>query len=116
VYEHGTYSSGYRFKNRALGHSLDSDSGLFSVVAQYQDSNAWEYTVKYHNANINIDSDGKNTLSLVRKDISIFEASIQGDVWLGNLKLDVSYSSDGIPATGEKGSFVDVGINWVIKY
>ena len=116
IYEHSTYRTGYRYKGRAIGHSLDNDSKLITVVAQYQNSNGWDYTVKYHRANINVDGTGKNTVSLTRKDINIFEVSIQGDIGFGDMKVDLRHASDSIPSLGHKGSFTSVGVSWIQKF
>ncbi len=116
IYEHHIYKTGYRYKGRSLGNSLDNDSKLLSVVAQFQNSNGWEYTAKYHRANINIDGSGKNSISVPNKKLNIFEASVQGDMGVGNLKFDLRYSTDGIPALGNDGSFTSVGVTWNIRY
>ena len=116
IYEHFIYKTGYRFKGRSLGHSLDNDSRLLSVIAQYQDSNNWEYTVKYHNANINVDGTGNNTVSVPNKNIDIFEASVQGNIGLGNIKVDLRHTSDGIPTLGNDGSFTSFGVTWELRY
>ena len=116
IYEHFIYRTGYRYKGRPLGHSLDNDSKLISVVAQYQGSNNWEYTVKYHNAKINVDGTGNNTVSVPNKNINIFEASIQGGVGIGNLKASLRHSNDGIPTLGNDSSFSSAGINWVLSF
>ncbi len=116
IYEHFIYKTGYRYQGRPLGHSLDNDSRLISIIAQYQDSNNWEYIVKYHNAKINVDGTGNNTVSVLNKKIDIYEASLQGDVGYGNIKVDLGYASDGIPTLGNNGSFRSVGVSWSIRY
>lgn len=116
IYEHFIYQTGYRFKGRTLGHSLDNDSKLISVVAQYQDYSGWEYTVKYHNAKINVDGVGNNSVSVPKKYLDIFDASIQGDIGFGNLKVTLRHSSDGIPTLGNNGPFTSIGINWGLRY
>jgi len=110
IYEHFIYNTGWRYKGRTLGHSLDNDSRLISVIAQYQDSNGWAYTAKYHQATINIDGTGKNTVSVPTKNISIFEASVQRDIDFGNIKANLSHSSDDIPLLGNNGAFTSFNI------
>ncbi|MBL4832201.1 MAG: capsule assembly Wzi family protein [Aliivibrio sp.] len=116
IYEHSTYRTGYRVKGRSLGHSLDNDSRLLSMVAQFQDSNNWEYTAKFHNAKINIDGRGGNTVSLQSQKLNIFEASVKGNIGIGDVQVDVKYADDGILALGNEGSFVSVGFSWELRY
>lgn len=116
MYEHSTYRTGYRYKGRAIGHSLDNDSKLISVVGQFKDTNNWEYIIKYHRAEINVDGSGNNTLSLPRKNINIFEASVQGDVGFGSLHIGMRHSTDGIPALGHDGSFTSVSMSMTTEF
>jgi len=116
IYEHSIYRTGYRYKGRSLGHSLDSDSKLFSIVGEYKDANDWAYTVKYHNTRINTDGVGNNTVSLSNKNIDIFEASVQGELGLGNLKLDLRHTTDGIPVLGNTGANTSIGVALELAY
>lgn len=116
IYEHFIYRTGYRFKGRTLGHSLDNDSKLLSIVAEYQDADGWQYILKYHRVKINIDGAGKNPLSLPRKDFSIFEASVLGKLGFGDIKIDLRHASDGLPSLGHTGAFTSVGVNWTVRY
>ncbi|PCI21561.1 MAG: hypothetical protein COB62_03085 [Piscirickettsiaceae bacterium] len=116
IYEHFIYITGYRYKGRSLGHSLDNDSKLISVVAQYQDSNNWQYSAKYHNAKINVDGTGNNTVSIPNKNINIFVASVQGDVGLGHFKIDLRHTSDGILSLGNDGPFTSFSVTWALNY
>lgn len=121
IYDHFIYQTGYRFKGRSLGHSLDNDSKLLNLVAEYQDGNGWQYILKYHRAKINIDGAGQNSVSRPRKDLTIFEASVMGyvgigNIGLGNIKFDLRHASDGIPALGNNGAFTSLGVTWTVKY
>jgi len=116
IYEHFIYRTGYRFKGRSLGHSLDNDSKLLSIVGEYQDAGGWQYILKYHRVKINIDGAGKNPLSLPRKDFSIFEASVLGNLGFGDIKMDLRHASDGLPSLGHTGAFTSVGVNWTVRY
>lgn len=116
VYEHFIYRTGYRYKDRSLGHSLDSDSRLLTLSAQFNAANNWAYTAKYNRAEINIDGAGRNSVSVPTKNITIFEASVQGNMGFGDVKIDLSHSSDTIPVLGNDGSFTSFGISWIVNY
>ncbi|MCF6197184.1 MAG: capsule assembly Wzi family protein, partial [Emcibacter sp.] len=116
IYEHTTYQTGYRYKGRSLGHSLDNDSKLISVVGQYTDVNGWEYIVKYYRANINVDGTGKNSVSLNRKDINIFEASIQGDIGVFNINFGVRHVNDGIINLGHDSAYTSFSMSLTTNF
>ncbi|NOZ42956.1 MAG: capsule assembly Wzi family protein, partial [Alphaproteobacteria bacterium] len=116
IYEHSTYTTGYRFRGRSLGGSLDNDSILISVAGEYQAPDGWLYRLKYHRAEINIDGAGKNTVSVPRKNLNIIEASVTGSLGFGKIKLDLRHASDGIPRLGNTGAFTTIGIDWSVGY
>jgi hypothetical protein len=52
AYNNGGYADGMRYRDRALGFSLDSDSRLFSLAASVTDANANNLSFTYHHAEI----------------------------------------------------------------
>ncbi|PHZ84855.1 capsule assembly Wzi family protein [Paremcibacter congregatus] len=116
MYEHSIYGTGYRYQGRAVGHSLDNDSKLISIVWEYKGFNGWGYTAKYHRARINVDGTGNNTVSVSNENIDVFEVSLQSDLRIGNLTGDLRHSSDGVAILGKNGSFTSVGIKWMLQY
>lgn len=53
AYNNGTYIDGYRYQDRTLGFSLDSESRLLSLSGLLTDSSGWTYRVVYYRAHIN---------------------------------------------------------------
>ncbi len=51
-YNNFQYLDGMRYRGHTLGFSLDSDSRLFSVQADFTDDHARSFTLTYHHANI----------------------------------------------------------------
>jgi hypothetical protein len=51
-YNNGGYPDGMRYRGRTLGFSLDSDSRLLSVQANYTDKQAVSYTLTLHHAEV----------------------------------------------------------------
>jgi hypothetical protein len=54
AYNNGQYVDGMRYRSRALGFSLDSDSRLLSLVDLITDSEGRRYRFAYYRADINI--------------------------------------------------------------
>lgn len=116
IYEHFIYITGYRYKGRSIGHSLDNDSRLLSIVAQYQDTNEWEYTLKYNHARINIDGTGKFKVFLEKRNIDIFEASLQGDIGFGNIEIKGRFQDNKLNAPNIIPSKFDISVAWAINF
>ena len=95
---------------------MDNDSQLISISAQFSNTHNWIYTAKYHHARINTDSIGHNSVSVPNKNINVFEASVQSEVGLGNMRLDMRHSSDGMPELGNDGSYMSLSLNWNLMF
>lgn len=63
IYNHGSYTDGYRYQGLSMGHGIDSDSTLISAGAMLSKSNGgfWRGWIKH--AEINTDGVGKNTIA-----------------------------------------------------
>ena len=60
IYNHGTYTDGYRHQGLSMGHGIDSDSQIISagVMLSQKNGNFWRGWVKH--AKLNLDGIGKN--------------------------------------------------------
>ena len=63
VYNHGSYTDGYRFQDISLGHGIDSDSKLLSagIILNQNNGNLWRGWVKH--AKLNEDGIGNNPIA-----------------------------------------------------
>jgi hypothetical protein len=63
IYNHGTYTDGYRHQGLSMGHGIDSDSQIISAGTMLSRNNGdfWRGWVKY--AKLNIDGIGKNPIA-----------------------------------------------------
>lgn len=63
IYNHGTYTDGYRYQDLSLGHGIDSDSRLISAGAMLSQKNGdfWRGWVKH--AKLNTDGVGQNPIA-----------------------------------------------------
>lgn len=93
-YNHFIYRSGYRYRGRSLGSSVDGDSRLFSVVATLTDLRDWTYRLAYHNADINRDGGGPQPVSLTPEVINVFEASLSIPWRKGNFSIGLRFQDD----------------------
>ena len=73
AYEHGIYRSGYRYKGRSLGHSMDGDGRSYSLGTTLvePDGHGWHLSVRYLELNRlgNPDVDIRHTLATAPAEI-----------------------------------------------
>jgi hypothetical protein len=62
AYNNGDYPDGMRYDGRTIGFSLDSDSTLLTLQANWRDSGDWNYQLTLHHAAV---SNPNNTLANV---------------------------------------------------
>jgi hypothetical protein len=52
AYNNSQYPDGMRYRDRALGFSLDSDSQLLSLAADWTSSRQWDYRLTFYHADV----------------------------------------------------------------
>ena len=88
MYRHSIYKTGYRYHDKVIGSNIDSDSLYFSLKASLLKSNGWEYSLKYQNILINMDSSYVNQLSPQRERINSLGMNIIAQTNWGEFQLD----------------------------
>lgn len=68
AYNNGQYPDGMRYRDRTLGFSLDSDSRLLSVQADFTDEKSRSFSLTYHRADIS-DSSISNATTTTWKNV-----------------------------------------------
>jgi hypothetical protein len=79
AYNNGGYLDGMRYRDRTLGFSLDSDSRLLSMQANFTDRDARSFTLTYHHADV---SDPLNTAGNVVTTAPVTINLVQGRISL----------------------------------
>tara|TARA_B100001939_G_scaffold347979_1_gene371772 strand:+ start:9454 stop:10923 length:1470 start_codon:yes stop_codon:yes gene_type:complete len=109
IYEHHIYRSGYRFKGRSLGHSIDGDGRLISIIANFLATKNWGVTIKYHNVLVNRDGARKFFGAVSREKINIIESLLQGENPFGTWEVWINYQDDSLNSPEMKDSELLVG-------
>ena len=87
-YNNGGYPDGMRYRDRTLGFSLDSDSQLLSVQADFTDEHARAFTLTYHRALVSDPlNTGRNVVTTAPATINILE---------GRMSLPLKLSASGM--------------------
>jgi len=116
IYKHHIYKTGYHYKNRSLGHTLDSSSRLVSLSFEYLTNNNTHYSMKFHNAVVNSSSAGVNTLSKTKKIINLLELSSMFDSKIGKIKLLTRLYDDHPNIRLQEKVGLDATISWELQY
>lgn len=107
------YTDGYRYRDRTLGFSLDDDSTLLSLQANFTDNHARSFTLTYHHATISDphDASGTNVVTTAPVTLNMLDGRISLPLHLGgngiHLDLDGRVQDDqprpdkGFAAAGE---------------
>lgn len=83
------YTDGMRYRGRTLGFSLDDDSTLLSIQANYTDNHARSFTLTYHHATV---SDPKTPAG----DNIITSVPVTFDMLEGRISLPLHMGAEGV--------------------
>ena len=107
AYNHTIYQTGYRYRNRAIGHGADNDARLLSAgwsMVDAQDSQ-WRATLRYGNLNRGAAVDSRNSLTPTPQDIVSLDVSHSRVFAFGVIDVGAGFEQVDDDATG--GSFSD---------
>ena len=77
MYEHGVYTTGYRYRGRSIGHTLDNDARVASILVALTDARDWTYRLGYHHARLNRDGAAAgNRVSATAETINLVELGL----------------------------------------
>ena len=94
-YTDGKYQDGLRYRGRAFGFSLDSDSRLASLQANLTDARDRSYTISVHHALVSRPATGSaNPITLSPVTIDYAEARVVAPTRIGLLGLAARLQSD----------------------
>jgi len=89
------FTDGFTFKERTIGHSLDTDSRLLTAEVNAADRSERYYWLRYRRAVVNAtDRSRGNLLSGNREQINLVEAGVTVPFRLGELRLELRTQDD----------------------
>jgi hypothetical protein len=100
AYNHTTYTDGYRYRGRPIGHPLDGDGTMTSLGVLFVTGAGHSWNLLARHAEINRGNDPRNTLSLRKQRLLSLELSHRRYFAAGMLAFGVSreqgeYADDG---------------------
>jgi hypothetical protein len=119
TYNHATYRSGYRYRGRALGHSLEGDSRLFSLVGTLTDLRDWTYRLAYHYAEINRDGSSFQSFLPITSNaetVNVFEAGLTIPINRSTLEFRLRLEDDQLNTPGSDDFQASFEASWRFRF
>jgi hypothetical protein len=117
-YNHSIYQTGYRFRNRSIGHGADNDAKLISagLVLVDTDETQWRALLRFGELNAGGAPDSRNTLTPTQQDIASVDISHSRAYWFGVLDVGVGYETLDDEVSGTSSSDGRVYLQWRSTY
>lgn len=114
AYEHAAYKTGYRYKGRALGASIDSDSTINTLGLSWLLASDKQLSLKWSSINLNPDN-GKSTSFKGKGDVielSYTFSWLNSQFELGYRSIDDEIRAKGLDSSGNETLFVQTTWHW----
>lgn len=118
AYNHFIYETGYRFRDRVIGHGVDNDARLISAGIMLVDSDdtQWRGNVRYGELNRAGAPDDRNTLTPTPQDLASLDLSHSRVYSFGVVDLGVGYEWIDDDASGDSNSDGRFYVQWRSSY
>ncbi len=116
AYNHPTYKTGYRYKGRAIGHSFDGDSSVFTLGGALTGHAGNKWVVSAAAGNLNRRSAKPSTTAENKTRYRAFNLSYRRPLWVGDLFTGVGYDYRKDTVTGAKIDDFQFFVEWGVRY
>jgi hypothetical protein len=117
-YQHGTFRSGYRYENRPLGYTTDSDSESMSIISVLTGPNNQSFELAAYSIRVNQGpfSGHPHSLSMTPASRYGIDLSHLRDLPLGQLRVRLSLAEQRDQLTGITDSDSGLAVEWLLGY
>ena len=114
AYEHGIYESGYRYKNRSMGHSTDGDTLSYSIGSTLVQSagHTWNVSLRYMELNREGLPNTRHTLTPTPQDLLDIQLTHERETRFGRFYAGIGYGTLDDKVSGTSESDVTGFIQW----
>ncbi len=117
LYEHGTYTTGFRYRGRTIGHTLDNDAKLFSLLLSLTDTRDWTYRLGYHHAELNRDGVQRgNTVSATAETVNLVELGLEIPLTPSSLWFALRFQDDQPNTPNDKDFLFAAEAGWSFRF
>lgn len=116
VYNHGIYQSGYRYRDKSLGHGADNDSKIQTLGLLLSDrhEHAWHLTGR--RAEFNRDDGGLNPFSPRHRKYRSLELRHERPFYSGQITMDIGVHYSRLVAEGSSETDPNLAVMWKRDY
>lgn len=117
MYNNFIYFDGFTYRDRALGHSLDGDSELWTAGLSVTDTKNRRFYGTYRRVDINKTSNLRNNnLSLARETYNAFEVGTELPTAFGDISVEARYDTDAPNTPGTSDAKTAIEIGWRTRF
>ena len=116
AYNHNTYQTGYRYKGRAIGHSFDGDSSVFTLGGTLSDSGDNSWVMNVAAGNLNRRSARPSTTAVNKTRYRAVNLAHRRPFWIGSLYAGLGYDYRKDTVTGQKIDDVQFFVEYDLRY
>jgi len=114
AYEHSIYTTGYRYRNRAIGHGADGDSLSYSLGSTLVQSagHTWNISLRYMEINRDGAPNPRHTLSPTPQELTDVQISHERETRYGRFYAGIGYGRLEDATSGASNSDVSAFLQW----
>ncbi|HEX3051375.1 MAG TPA: capsule assembly Wzi family protein, partial [Aggregatilineaceae bacterium] len=116
TYNHGIYRSGYRYRDRSLGHGADNDSTILTLGLLLSDRQEHGWQLTGRSAEFNRDDSGLNPFSPRHEKYRSLELRHQRPFYSGLITVDVGVHHTRLVAEGTSNTDPSLALSWQRNY
>ena len=116
AYNHPIYNSGYRYRGRAIGHSFDSDSSVFTLGGVLNDNQDRTWIATAAAGNLRRRATGFSSVAENKTRYREIELVHQREAWSGNLDIGLGYDSREDTVTNASDDDLRFFVRWGMTY
>ncbi len=118
AYNHPVYSTGYRYRQRAIGHPADGDARVVSLGTNLSanDGVSWHGLVRYAALNRGGPADSNHSLTPTRQDVLSIDLTHDRRLAVGSIRVGVGYERIDDDVSGTSDDSSRVFIEWRSGY
>ena len=117
AYNHGIYQTGYRYRDRSVGHGADNDAliGTLGLVLLTENSHQFRALIRAGELNRDGPPDQRNTLTPTPLDITSLDLSYARPIGNSHIEIGVGYEQLDDPASNSKTDNTRAYLQWRIN-
>jgi hypothetical protein len=114
AYNHITYETGYRYRNRVIGHGAESDAriGSLGIILTNTESTTWQFLFRTGDLNRGGAPDTRHTLTPTPQEIMSADIQFGTTTRWGRFQVGVGYEEIDDEASGLKTDDTRVFLSW----